>query len=401
MRLRLAFLAVLLGAFTAHGQVFGRWNKNDEGSGKTKNPILLSLSLLPPDSECSGTPPDGVTFTRASSATCSLDDGALPSNLATNRARVTAKGLLVEGSSTNNVISAQNVSHEAWTKTPEVTCSTTACDFVGTGTFSQTLSGVSGLRNTSFYVMRRTETRCSSLTVSRDGGATPHVVNLPNVGAQWYRVAATCPVGAVYCIEIPGLASTVTDPEITVTATDCYTEISWFQDEAGGIPTSFIPTSGTAAVRATENPRVASPESDFLLAGCAALDLTPYGWSDPTQTTAGPYLLGTVENNTASRMLYVLPGASEIRNYDGARFAGIAVSFGDGVADRYVSRWGNGVMSVCADSVGCSPDVAGFVGFPGGGDLVLGANSNTVSTNNRAYGYLSNLVLGATPEACQ
>src|SRR5690606_15320761 len=87
----------------------------DEGGGAAQHPILLTMSLLPPDSECSGTPPEGVTFARTSIAFCETTSGEY-AQVAAGRARVHAtKGLLVEGQATNVILYNRLVDRTPWT----------------------------------------------------------------------------------------------------------------------------------------------------------------------------------------------------------------------------------------------------------------------------------------------
>src|SRR5690606_31303427 len=102
------------------------------------DPVLLSLSLLPPDSECSGTPPDGVTFTRSSAATCISADGQTATLLGTNQARVHGSlGFLVEGQAVNAVLYSRDVTAVAW----DGGGTTASCDLTGTGMDGSTSVG--------------------------------------------------------------------------------------------------------------------------------------------------------------------------------------------------------------------------------------------------------------------
>lgn len=344
------------------------------------NPVLLSLSLLPPDSECSGTPPDGVTFTRASAATC-IDSSGVAHALTTDEARVhSTLGLLVEGSATNAVLHSRDVTAAAWVGTG---CTKTATGMDGaalvgrcTGPTSavQPLTVATGSRTASVYV-RRVSGTCN-VSLKADLETTSRAL----LGG-WERLTLTY----------------TSDGSVTLDVSvnsGCVADIDYVQDEAGGIATSPIVTSGTAAVRAAEVVTVASDASNSE--GCAGVDFAPIWGVSGSSTTA--YLIrGT---NTSVRLIYS-NGANTLLAFDGSNVSAATSLWVTGVPRRYRSEWSSSGnrLQVFNETEGIDGSPQVFSGFPAAvSPMQLGGNGTTSAV---AQGYLRNLILGRTPEACQ
>lgn len=374
----LAALGILLVAFVAHGQVFGRWNKNDEGSGKTKSSILLSLSLLPPDSECSGTPPDDVTFTRASAATC-IDSSGVAHALTTNQARVhSTLGLLVEGSATNAVLHSRDVTAASWSSSG---CSQAATGMDGaalvgrcTGPTSavQSLTVATGARTAGAYVRRQSGT--CTVTLSADSESTSKAL-----AGGWERLTLTYTSDGSVTLDVS-------------VGSGCVADIDYVQDEAGSIATSPIVTGGTAAVRAAE---VATVSASGLseLNGCAAMDIAKSsGTSVVTYLQINANSVGLQGTATSTSATAFNPPAPVTAT------STVASSSVEWVPSRYSVTYSPGALQVFAGATAGSM-ASGFAGWG-----IVSAGLNIGSRSGGTFAGVSlfrNLVLGTTPEACQ
>ncbi len=349
-------------------------------AGAEVDPILLSLSLLPPDSECSGTPPDGVTFTRASAATCIKGDGTAVA-LSSNQARVhSTLGLLVEGSATNAVLHSRDVTAASWSN---LGCSRTATGMdgaalvgrcTGATTPGQVLTVATGARTASAYVRRQSGT--CNVTLSADSESTSRAL----IGG-WERLTLTYTSDGTVTLGV-GVSS------------GCVADVDYVQDEAGTIATSPIVTSGTAAVRAGEVASVPRG-AQSVFEGCAAIDVTP-NWSGNRST----YILSGEALPGATNLLYSTTGAVIASiGVAGSGPAALAGSHSAGVAQRFRSEYSAAASSlrVCAGST-CSTPVAFSSYADFGAHLPVGSRNAFIDHVN---GHIRNLVLGRTPEACQ
>jgi len=354
------------------------------GASSAVSPILLALSLLPPDSECSGTTPVGVTFSRSSVATC-IDSTGKAFALAANQARVTSKGLLVEGATTNALLRTRATSTPPWT-CPTCGAATLGMDEltsvprIAVGTASQGITPATGARIASVYVRNVAGLGCS-VSLSADATTTGPVA-VSNFG-DWSRVV------------LPYTSDADVTIALAVSGTGCSVAADYWQDEAGSIATSPVVSAGTSATRAGEVayvPRGAQSVSE----GCAAIDMTPAGWSGNRNTyvVVGESLPG------ATNLLYSTTGAVIASvGAAGSGPAALAGSHSSGVTQRFRSAYSASDSSivVCAGASCSSPAAfATFADF--GARLSIGARNTSA---DHVLGHLSNLVLGNAPGACQ
>jgi len=345
------------------------------------DPILLSLSLLPPDSECSGTPPDGVTFTRSSAATC-IDSSGVAHALTTNEARVhSALGLLVEGSATNAVLHSRDVTAAPWIGTG---CAKTATGMDGaalvgrcTGATSaiQMLTVATGARTASAYVRRQSGTCNVQLKV--DAETTSKAL----LGG-WERLTLTYTSDGAVTLEVS-------------VSSGCVADIDYVQDEAGSIATSPIVTDGTAAVRAPDTAFADTPDASAT-EGCAAVEFAPL-WSGPALDVSRTYLsFGNLNNRLGYTNLG--SGAELWSAYGGPGNGpvGATAAWVSGVPDRYRTEW-----SASAGELRVFAVSAATASFSSLWEPVSSMQIGGQGGSARALGHLRNLVLGRTPEACQ
>lgn len=361
------------------------------GASSAASPILLSLSLLPPDSECSGAPPDGVTFTRASGATC-IDSSGLAYNLTSNQARTHATlGLLVEGTATNAMLRSRATSTVPWS-CPTCGATTLGMDgatsvpTIAAGTASQAISPAAGARIVSVYVRNAGGVGCS-VTLSADAETTG-AVSVFDLGA-WQRVSLSYTSDAAVTVSLA-----VSGASCTAVAAD------YWQDEAGTIATSPVVSAGTAATRAGEVATV--PLSGLAeAAGCAGITFAPM-WTGAFPGVGNPSARLSARSGVPNSGLlnYNNPGVADWAAYDGTNPpVAAAAAFATGVPRASVTTWGAGSLSICdvPSSVCGSKSAAGWPAF----DSVIRVGSSTGSGAGAAFGHLSNLVLGNAPGACQ
>lgn len=365
-----------------------RLDRRDRLGAGAESPILLSLSLLPPDSECSGTPPDGVTFTRASAATCISNNGQTAYNLATDQARVTSSGLLVERQTTNAILYSRDATAVVWEDGGLATnCTRTATGMDGStqvarcaaGSIQQVLAVATGSRTASAYV------RCSAClggtaTISAEGAtSTPATLS-----GAWQRI--TVPY--------------TSDGSVTVTITsDQSFDVDYAQDESGGA-TSPVVTAGTAATRAVEFATI--PATGATPAeGCLLLTVTPT-WTGATPHPSGNRFATFGSSNSA-------PGYSNASSDLWAAYGGagsgpstVAAGFTSGVAATYLTTWTVAGNQLATHNVTTSTSgvVAAYVGMSGFVSDTLDFGSGA-GVSPRPNSYLRNLVLGRTTGACQ
>ena len=287
---RLLALVALLLAGSADSVGAGRGGglttcpKGYIGGGMTPcTPQRAYFEFAPPDGAGMGTACSGgsvvaatgqsTTFTRASSAWCTLDDYSMV-ELAAGKPRVmtgtggtSPLGVFIEDTATNLVLHDRDLSQAAWTKA-NVTCTKTAtgvdgvassasrCTATGAGgTVLQSLVVGAATRNTSMYLRRGTGT--GAVSVTRDNGATWTDVAPSLSGSIMLRVASREAVGCAYggCIVVPAMTSGGANPivGIQLATNGDAVDVDLVQDEPGAYPTSPVTTGAASATRAAES----------------------------------------------------------------------------------------------------------------------------------------------------
>jgi hypothetical protein len=197
-----------------------------------------------------------IVFTRASSAWCIRSDGTMVL-LSSNQARRERLGLLIEGSSAGNSLTApRDLSNAAWTKT-SATCtldatgpdgvsnSASTCEATGaSATVTQTVTTAAAVRSTSMRMRRKTGT--GAVYVSRNNFSTEVDISASLSATTWKWVRAGCGNASTAqwwdpsfdevsnCIDVSALTSSVLNPTIgiKIATSGDEVEIDMVQDEA-------------------------------------------------------------------------------------------------------------------------------------------------------------------------
>jgi hypothetical protein len=191
--------------------------------------------------------PSGLTVTRASAGYAQRSDGIWQS-FASGVARITDKGLLVEGSRQNLALWSRDFTNAAWVKgNVTAALNQTGIDGVansassltataGLGTTLQTVISLSAARATTCYVKRITGT--GTIEFTSDGVAYTDITSSLSVGT-WFRATVT---------------GTITNPVLgfRITTSGDAIAVDFAQLENGAFPSSPIATEATAVTRAAD-----------------------------------------------------------------------------------------------------------------------------------------------------
>ncbi len=394
------------------------------GSGDPTLLRVLASSTLPGvTGGCDGAAIFGgrgevVTFTRASSASCTKGDGTLVT-LTTNQPRVSSLGLNIEGSGTNLALRSQEFDNASWAKggTTITADSTVAPDGTTTADTDTAIAGsqlhrvVTGNNiaytngstyTASVYVYSATaafiglqyndtglaavcQFRTSNWTVDPlcSGGTTGTVTTFTN---GWHRLSMTKTASAttaggnmtvVLCDVAANCGS-------TWPAVGTETAIIWgAQLEQSAFATSYIPTTTTSATRAIDVASVAQPSAWGDTAGCMAASYRV------ATVTASARVLGVGATNRIA-----LSTTTDAVTNDGTNT--VTAVAGSTIVGRTVddkATWTGSTLALTHDAVSASGTYAGAMV---GATIYLGSDG----TANALGGYLSNVRLGGSTTAC-
>jgi hypothetical protein len=346
-------------------------------------------------SECDGATPSGLTFTRASSATCTRSDGTLRT-LSSNAPRVSARGLLVEGAATNLVLHSSDLSQAAWTKGAGITCTLVAhvegnysrCTNAGgtPATVSQALTAVAATRSTSLRLRGGTGT----VEVRRDGASAYASVTAAASSASWVRAAPSCLSGDAYCTAVPTLSSGAADPVVSIRlGALAAVDISYVQDEAGAYATSPIATAGTAATRAGDVATTPRPAGFSDATGCLAATAT-----FPPSVVGNQRITAFANSNNTSG---AVNASTSLQAWDGANstiLLGLPALGGRSV--RALTTWAGSALTLSSLTDGAS-NSGTYDGTWALGAIGIGSRTDGTDPLN---GHLSNLVIDNTTTGC-
>lgn len=353
-----------------------------------------------------------VTFTRASTRTCTEPTTGVIRSLASGAPCVTSAGLSMEPSATNVVTVSEDLTNAAWvnwgSSAPTVTHGTwdfgrgsatgdTISDADATSQLGRNFAYVTSTAGTytgSCYFQAGTLTS-AQLRVQVNGGGTGSTtctfsgLSATATGDAARKSCSITAAGTVTSLNLVPLVGTAASDTGSIKVGGC-------QLETGSVATSYIPTTGTTATRAAETATVPKPASLSLTEGCACVSFTP----SFTGNAPGIGSLVVGNGGATSRLSYVVSGQQSVGAYDGTHFATRTTTFTAGTKSRYCSRW----------------SVAG--GYLRGEDIATGTNTQTAFTGFPSFdstlyvgslgasgwqpeGSLSDIVLGTTASACQ
>jgi hypothetical protein len=343
---------------------------------------LLNLTSAELVGECAGTTPTGLTFTRATAATCTKTDGTVVS-LASGQPRVGPRGTLRETAATNLILHNRDLTQTAWIKSNTAsTCTASAAN----GTVLQGVTA-SGSRNASLYLRRRTGT--GTVEVTRDAGTT--WVNVTaSVGASWTRISANTH---------SNLAGSVTNPVIGIRlgSSGDAVDIDRAQSETGAVPTSPIDTGGTSATRNLDLFTITKPVGLSETEGCAMVCFEPL-WTGNNPYSTSMFLQARVASPIA-RLLYAVVTSQLAGAHDGTNTITTAAAYAAGVNTCFRTTWsaaGN-ALTVANLTVPSSSSSA-FAGF-GAFDATLGLGSTNTGSSGLAARFTA-VRLNTTPTGC-
>jgi len=352
---------------------------------------LAYFELAPQSGEgmtgvCNTTAPTGakgeaLTFTRATTATCTkggaglrttgIADGDLVSmSSGVARQMFDENGWLkwlIEGqAATNLLLRYIAIDNAAWSDVGTPTLTTGLADpFGGTAAVSiddndgaafegrsQTVTVSAGAAYT-MHCYVKAGTRAEA-RITLDGTAAT-ITSLSS--STWSIISVTDASTSGTSVAAQVLSGDATGDTGTVIFGGC-------QVESGDYFTSSIPTAGTTATRNAETLTVAPDLSTVASTGCSSIEVTPLH----TSLTGGLLMM-----NNAGRPLYAV--TTNMRVYDGTTELSVAHGFARGVTKRYRSTWTGSALTVFNVTAGTSTGGAYDGTMNTTGPLAIGASA--------------------------
>lgn len=351
------------------------------------NEVLRLLPGAPRASlECAGTVAgsfgQAVTFTRASSATCTKSDGSI-STLITDVPRVQSTGLLSERAATNLLLRSQEFDNAAWTAgnaaggtAPTVTANSATVAPDGTATadrvqfsatpsagdasyVAQAITAAAAVHSVSCYLRATTGTATTNLTFYRSGVSV--FTATPSLTTAWTRVTLEnkTATATAWTVEIGSDRRAANGNHSTTAAADV---LIWgCQAEAGQFVSSYIATVGSTVTRALDTASIANPIPSTATQWCASVTINGATWPSVAGSfilTAGSY----AGNNTWSMRLEDGTGKPIFSTFDNAGGNRYVVALNPLATGRHRLRACDnaGVLSLTADgAVVANPAGAG------------------------------------------
>jgi lysophospholipase L1-like esterase len=369
-------LAIVVALFIgghADAQSTGSWGRTPPGGwGRTDTAASVDLAgqVVPLSAQCTTrtiklqSPAVPLTLTRASSAYCTRGDGSMVL-MGNNEPRREARGLLIESSSTGNLVAQpRDLSHASWTKS-NMTCTKTATGPDGVansgsrctstasnGTVTAALVVASAKRSTSMRIRRVSGSGAVYVTRNNFTNETDISTSLSTTTWKWVRnecgsAAADLSFNGIpNCIAASIMTATAANPTVGVklaTSGDVV-EIDLVQDEASDFPTS--PQAGFT--RAADAYDATAFIAQVPAAGELTVDYTTMWTQGQTTGSQAPFTTSGnptttkegvgIELNSANLTNYVVVG-------DGGGLAPTSISANVnlliGVARSHRAVWNN------------------------------------------------------------
>ena len=312
-----------------------------------------------------GAKPSDLTVVRASVAYGTNADGSL-TRFGVNVPRITALGLLIEAARTNSALQSQTLDNASWTRTSLTVTADTAVAPDGTST-ADTLTATGDNGTLKQGVGTTAVSWANSVWLKRKTGSGN--VDITMDGTNWVTQTINSSTWTRCSVVQTGVAGT-SNPGVRLVMSGDEVYAWGEQAEAGGYPTSYIPTVGATVTRAAD---------DIILAGAA--------FASVCSTAIGAwYVEGTSVNNA---------GGAQTRRFaevnDGTASNRILLGLFTNNQTRYlVSSGGAGVADIFS--------AAAFSAVP----VKLAARCNTNDFQQATWGVLGTPdVAGALPAVSQ
>lgn len=288
----------------------------------------------------------GITFTRASAAYAERSDGIWQS-FGSGVARITDKGLLVEGSRINRALYSRDLTNPAWTAT-NVTVARNQVGIDGTANSACSLTATAGNGTVLQAITHASTARYFSIWVKRITGTGTVNVTLDN-GSTWTAVTVTSGWTQV------GAAQTLANPTVgvrIVTSGDAIA-VDFAQLEDGGFATSPILVEGTAVTRAADNASISATGFAYPLTLFAQVQVVT------ANLTTRSTLSFQVDGNNGTYMRVATTDAAQIRvDQSGSTQANVlsAATIGLNQTGKLAARVATNNVNVALNGVAATTD---------------------------------------------
>ncbi len=376
-------------------------------------PDFFSFSAITPSlsEQCTGAviaslQGDAITCTRASTAYCTKSDGTMVS-VASDRCRVTDKGIFSEGGRTNYKLQAEDFTTGYLTTGVTVSANTHAAPWGGTTMDTITYntgnvlyeilsrSGASQVYTASAFARAISSTRQAYLDMYFAGPIPSACSCRTNSGAACTLIVAAtdCAFWSEFTTTVDRLAITANVVSSTVYAAVSTGNVgilsggtvwSGIQVEEATFASSYIPTVGTAVARASDNIHT-TPAQAISTTGCVGGTVT-FG---PVAPANGRILGGAVATG-----VYVVDDDT-VRVGDGTNT--VSVDPGGNLAGQTMSfkaSWGAGVLTLIVNGVTATGS------FDGNMDMGTVYFGSQAGSSNFLYGSLLGVKFNTNPVGC-
>ena len=400
MRRALALLVLIVtGAAHAQSGTFRRGQKNLPTSRRVSG--LLTADNCTGATQSIGS--SSITWTRATTATCTKNDGTL-TTVTSGQPRCNSSGCLVEPATTNVLLNSGDFSQASWSKnTVTISQGDANCNPAPDGTNTAWRLTANGGATDAYvgYINFTISSSASSWALSvyskkaSDNAGTPAVSFFfvgsattgvaMTLGSSWARssnLSSSTGVTSAFVYLGGGASFTTADGAICLWGP---------QLEQKAVATAYVPTGATSVTRNADAPTIPKPSWLVNARGCVAATGTvataPLASNLQLVTASGSQYLATILNNG---------GSSSVSNYDATTAAQRTITSPLGRSVTVLSKWSGTTKSITADGLTTSSAYDGTF-FSSTTSLYLGTNATPAEP---LYGYISNVKLGSTTGAC-